>query len=125
MFEEARTAALRSHEPDNGVGEVRPAELLRGGQRMVSELFGERIGTLEKGAAADVIVLGYIPPTPLSADTLGAHFLYGMRSSMVESVMVNGEWVMKEREFPRLDVEKVSRESAKAAARLWKRMAKQ
>jgi len=92
---------------------------------MVSEIFGGVFDTLDKGAAADLAVIDYRPPTPLTAGNLAGHFLFGMRSSMVESVMVGGTWVMKDREFPNVDRQKIYEKSRKAARKLWEKMAKQ
>jgi putative selenium metabolism protein SsnA len=124
MFEEARTAFLNSHDSEQPGPDIQVPELLGGGQRMISELFGERFGSFEKGSAADLIVIDYDPPTPLSIGNLPGHFLFGMRSSMVESVMVRGKWVMKERETPNIDRHAISEKARLAARKLWDIMGK-
>ena len=72
-----------------------PVDVLRAlanGHRMASEVFGVPIGPLREGAVADLVVLDHSPPTPLTAETLGAHLVEGLSSRHVESVMVDGHW---------------------------------
>jgi putative selenium metabolism protein SsnA len=122
MFEDAKMMFFKMR--DAG---IRPdPDMLRnfiiGGAKIASGIFNVRIGSLDKDAAADLIVLDYTPPTPLTEENLLFHFLFGMRSSMVESVMINGKWVVKDREFDGVDVTAVYKEASKAAGNLWKRM---
>ena len=124
MFEEARTGYFRMGE-DNKRLEKKPfTDLLVGGQRIISEIFSQRFSTLAKGSVADLVVLDYKPPTPMTKDNLQWHVLFGMRSSMVESVMIGGKWVVKEREVVGVDVPKIFEKSTKVAKKLWKRMEK-
>lgn len=129
MFEELRMGYFRMQEGDKGLEvsgsrfEKKPfTDLLASGQRMISEIFSQQFGTLAKGSVADLIVLDYKPPTPMTKDNLQWHVLFGMRSSMVESVMVGGRWVVKEREVVGVDVPKVFEKAAKVAKGLWERM---
>ncbi|TAK59825.1 MAG: putative aminohydrolase SsnA [Bacteroidetes bacterium] len=104
------------------IHDVNLVGLLQGGQRLVSEIFKQDFGGLEKGSLADLLVLDYQSPTPMTKENLGGHFLFGMRSSMVESVMVNGKWIVWNRELPGVDVQSVIEKSAKIAKRLWEKM---
>ncbi|MEO8167756.1 MAG: putative aminohydrolase SsnA [bacterium] len=124
MFEESKLGFFRNQESDHKVGFIRLPEMLQAGQRLVSIFFGREFGRLKVGTPADLIVLDYIPPTPLNAGNLLGHFLFGMNSGMVESVMVNGEWRMVNGELIGIDEEKVMGEAAKAAKKLWARMSK-
>lgn len=138
MFEEARTGYLRNREgrfkfQDSNdrleVGGLRfenvsLPNMLNNGQRLISEIFGEKFGTLEKGSAADFIVVDYNSPTPMKNENLAGHFLFGMNSSMVESVMVGGKWVVKDREVIGVDVPEIFEKAGKAAKKLWERMKK-
>jgi cytosine/adenosine deaminase-related metal-dependent hydrolase len=74
------------------------------------------------GTLADLIVLDYVPPTPMKDGNLLGHFLFGMNAGMVESVMVNGEWRMWNGALVAFEEEKVMSEAARAAKKLWKRM---
>lgn len=122
MLEEARAGFFvgRHAQDPEQMGDM--LALLNGGQQIVSEAFGRTFGTLDRGSAADLAVLDYTPPTPFVKGNLFGHIVFGMRSSMVESVMVEGRWVMKHRQIQGIDEEAVLRRSQKAADRLWKRI---
>jgi len=122
MFEEARTAYFKAQDGGAGLAPADVLALLDGGARLASELFGEPIGALEPGAAADLVVLDHQPPTPLDGGNLAGHLIFGLSSGMVESVMIGGRWVLRERRFPDLDVGAVASRARVAAAELWQRM---
>ncbi len=123
MFEEAKFGFFKKQE-GHGLrrSDYNSAKLLSGGQRMVSEIFGEKYGSFENGAVADFVVLDYVPPTPLTEQNLLSHVLFGMRSAMVKSVIVGGKWVMKEGQLLNLNIEEVHKKSSEVSARLWSRM---
>lgn len=124
MIEEARSGFFRNEE-SAGRGEGgKMVRFLQAGQELASMVFGQKFGTLASGSVADLLVLDYIPPTPLTSQNLPFHFLFGWRSSLVESVMVGGKWVVWRRELVGIDEERVLRKAAGVAAGLWKRMAR-
>ena len=123
MLEEARTGTFRNSENRSRGGSFGTvAGCLGGAQAMASEIFGTPLGLPNKGAAADFVVMNYRPPTPVTEENLLGHLLFGMNSSMVESVMVAGKWTVKDRRITGLDEEAILRKTSKAAAKLWKRM---
>lgn len=121
MFEELRAAYFRHHEAGGGAG-VDMAGLLDNGQLLISEIFGKRFGSMLEDAPADLVVVDYLPPTPLTVQNFPAHVLFGFRSSMVESVMVNGRWVLYRGEFPELHEDELLRGAQTAARKLWSAM---
>lgn len=123
MFDEARIGFFK-HRDSFMEGDVDIPKLLKGGQRMASEIFSKTFDALKAGSAADLVVLDYQPPTPFTKGNLASHVLFGMHSSMVESVMVGGKWVMKDREVLGVDVTKIHRKASEVAQRLWRRMEK-
>ncbi len=98
--------------------------MLAGGHRLASALFGERLGSLEAGAPADLVVLDYRPPTPLSAENLAGHLLFGLDRSHVRSTMVAGRFVLRDRRIVSVDEPAVLARAREAAGRLWDRMAR-
>jgi cytosine/adenosine deaminase-related metal-dependent hydrolase len=116
---EAQVAGLRSL--DSG----QPLDVLRflaNGQRLASEIFGVPIGPLREGAAADLLVLDYQPPTPFDADTLAAHLLFGLSSRDVESVMIDGMWRLWKRKPLVADVPQVMKAAAEVTRHVWQRL---
>ncbi len=143
MFEEARSGFFKNNDMRYGMWDVSSKKqdmrygigdmsdkiqnvsftgLLQGGQRLVSEKFNEEFGTLRKGSVADLVVVDYESPTPMTSDNVAGHFLFGMRSSMVDSVMINGNWILWNREFPGIDVAQVMKKAAVVTKRLWGKM---
>ncbi|PIU45941.1 MAG: chlorohydrolase [Ignavibacteriales bacterium CG07_land_8_20_14_0_80_59_12] len=124
MFEEAKIGFFRNAESGQTVGVAGLAGLLHGGHLLASELFGREFGAVTRESVADFVVMDYRPPTPLTSLNAAGHFLFGMNSSMVESVMVEGKWVVRDRRLIGVDEERTMQEARKVAARLWKRMEK-
>ncbi len=123
MLEEAKFAFHKKR--DSHIDEkINYANLITGGQKLISEIFGKQFGTFNKGATADLVVMNYCEPTPMTNDNLLGHYFFGMQSSMVESVMVGGKWVMKNRKIQGIDEEEIFAKSRQLARRLWKRMEK-
>jgi len=124
VLAEARAAFLKMR--DAGRAESAPAtlQLLAGGHRLAAALFGLPFGKLDAGGPADLVVLDYAPPTPLTTDNLIGHLLFGMDRSHVHSVMVAGRWVVRGRRVLTVDVPSVLARARSAAERLWEKMAR-
>lgn len=123
LFEEAKAAFFRSQEARNGLGLEGAVRILANGSRLASLYFDQMMGTVLEGAAADLIVLDYLPPTPLHRDNLAGHFLFGMASRQVDTVMVAGRVLLEGGRFPHLNLDAVYTRARVAAERLWERMA--
>jgi cytosine/adenosine deaminase-related metal-dependent hydrolase len=87
----------------------------------VQRCFGGTFGSVERGAVADLVVLDYRPPTPLVPENVAGHLVFGMRSADVDTVIVNGRFIMEGRRFP-FDTEPVLRRAREAARKLWRNM---
>jgi len=77
------------------------------------------IGVIEKGAAADLILVDYQPPTPLTAGNLPWHILFGFRDSMVTATIVNGEVLMKDHQLLTLDETEIAAQARAYAPKVW------
>ncbi|MBI2899648.1 MAG: amidohydrolase family protein [Planctomycetes bacterium] len=93
MFAEARFAFFKARDER---ATPRVLEMLQAGQDLASAYFGRPFGTLAPGSVADLAVLDYDPPTPLAADNLAGHLVFGMDSRHVSRVMVGGRFVTRE-----------------------------
>jgi putative selenium metabolism protein SsnA len=124
MFAEARAAFLKMRDVGRDDAFDAALRLLAGGHRLAAALFGLPFGKLDAGAPADLVVLEYDPPTPLTADNLGGHLLFGIDRSHVQHVLVAGEWVVRDRRIARLDAGVVRARARQSAASLWERMAR-
>jgi putative selenium metabolism protein SsnA len=122
MLAEARAAFLRMRDAGRPDAFGAAVDMLSGGHRLASALFGESFGRLDAGALADLLVLDYQPPTPLAADNLAAHLLFGVDRSHVRSTMVAGRFVLRDRRIVTVDAAAVLARARAVAARLWERM---
>lgn len=83
---------------------------------------GLRIGKIEKGAAADLILVDYHPITPLNTGNLPWHILFGFRDGMVTSTIAGGKLLMKDRKLLLLDEVEIAAKAREAAMRCWNRV---
>lgn len=104
-------------DPNAAWGEV-PQMLFEGNAKIANRYFKKPLGVLKEGAAADVIVTDYIPPTPMSADNCNSHILFGMTGRHVVTTVANGKILMKNRILTHIDEEKVMADCRQAAAEL-------
>jgi cytosine/adenosine deaminase-related metal-dependent hydrolase len=81
-----------------------------------------RVGILAKDAYADIIVADYRPPTPLNAGTAYSHILFGLSGRHVDTTIINGRVVMRERELCGIDEEALMAKSREQARSLWQRI---
>jgi putative selenium metabolism protein SsnA len=79
------------------------------------------LGTIQTGAAADLIFVDFHPFTPLSTGNLPWQIIFGFQESMITSTMVAGEFLMKDKELLTLDEEKIAAEARALAPEIWKR----
>lgn len=82
-----------------------PEMLFTGNAKIAGRVFNTPVGVLREGAAADVIVTDYIPPTPMRADNLNSHILFGMSGRSVITTIANGQVLMRDRVLQNLDEE--------------------
>jgi len=78
-------------------------------------------GALRPGAHADVIFVDYHPYTPLTAENLPWHILFGFHESMVTTTIVAGEILMKDRQMVTLDEEAITAKALEQAPQVWER----
>jgi len=125
MFDEMKVANLihRHQSGDPRVGHDVAARLcLVNNPTIASRLFDDRVGRLEPGALADVIVLDYDAPTPLQTGNFGGHLIFGLTGWMVETVIIDGRVVMRDRELTTVDAREIRARARERARDLWKRM---
>ncbi|MEK6304468.1 MAG: putative aminohydrolase SsnA [Acidobacteriota bacterium] len=121
MFEEARMAFFKGRDAQTGFEANDWLRVLANNQRMASEHFGADLGGLRAGSAADLIVLDYDSPTPLATENLAWHLVFGLTSASVESVMVAGRFIVRDR-VSALDHEDIYAEARKASEKLWAKL---
>ncbi|HJW20853.1 MAG TPA: amidohydrolase family protein [Candidatus Limnocylindrales bacterium] len=102
-----------------------PLARLAAGARLVAEAFAEpALGRLEPGAPADLAVLDYPMPVPLTAETLAGHWIFGLSARAVRDVVVDGRLVVRDRRLTAVDQDELAAEARAAAVVLWERLAR-
>ena len=123
MFAESKAAYWRSREGDPSVAPAWVLQRMANSAGVAAAAFDEPLlGRIEPGAPADIVILAYDTPTPLSEENLSGHWLFGLGARHVRDVMVGGEWSVLDRRLTRVDAEDLTIRCRAAAARLWERM---
>lgn len=110
MFEEMRLAALLAKGTTGDPTTLPAYTALTMATRLGAKALhlGDTIGTLEPGKRADLIIVDTSPlhNTPRfrrDETSIYSQLVYAAKSTDVDSVMVNGRWLMRERELSTLD----------------------
>jgi cytosine/adenosine deaminase-related metal-dependent hydrolase len=119
MFAEVQAAWLRSRDAGQPIDVLR---YLANGHRLATQTYGLPTGPLREGAVADLLILDYLPATPLTAQNLAWHVIFGLGARHVESVMVEGVWRMWARRPLSVNPSVVAEQAREAAAAVWGRM---
>ncbi|AGB41008.1 putative selenium metabolism protein SsnA [Halobacteroides halobius DSM 5150] len=124
MFTSTKVAnLLQSHkqgDPRAGTNEARKMALVNN-NLIANNFFAPDLGQLKQGAAADIIVVDYTPPTPITKDNSFFHLLMGLQGSMVDTTIIGGKVLMENREVKCVDYEQICRKSQEQAKDFWRR----
>lgn len=107
--------------PNAGWGEL-PAMLFDNNAAIAEKCFPVKLGKIKEGYAADVIIMDYAAPSPLSGDNVNGHLLFGMSGRSVVTTIANGKVLMKDRKLTGLDREAIFAKSRELAEKVWKRL---
>ena len=125
MFESMKVAnILHKHnncDPSACWGEV-PLMIFKNNAKIANRLFEKPLGVLKKGAYADIIVLEYDPLTPLNAENVNSHILFGINGRCVRTTMINGKILMKDYEMIGVDCEVIMAKSREVSSVLWNKI---
>ncbi len=80
------------------------------------------LGELSVGALADIILVDYVPTTPLTEDNFPWHIIFGVDGTGVDTTIVGGRVLMHSRELLTLDEEEICARSRELAGKLWRRL---
>jgi len=125
MFESEKVAnIIHKHvleDPGAAWAEV-PKMLFENNSIICSRSFNTKVGVLEAGAAADIIVSDYVPLTPMSVDNCDGHILFGMSGRSIVTTMINGIVKMKNRELIGINAEAILAKSRERSDAMWDRI---
>lgn len=114
---------LHKHDlKDPNVGWVEIQKMtLKNNPTIFKRVTGQKVGRIEEDYLADLILIDYYPPTPMTNENFWGHFLFGIADAMVDTTIVNGKIVMESKQLVNIDEEKIAAESSKCAEGVWKR----
>jgi cytosine/adenosine deaminase-related metal-dependent hydrolase len=122
MWREARVAEFKSHDAGLSLAFGRSLEMLGHSSRFASKALGVKLGVLEVGAAADIVLTNYRPATPLTSDNLAGHVLFAMGPEFVRDVMIGGWWAMRKGHIVTCDEAAIRARSVEIAKAFYQRM---
>ena len=124
VFEVMRIALLteRVRRTDERPGlQPQPEDILadatQGGARAVNQ--DARLGSLEVGKKADLLVVNTLRPYLVPAGRLVSAWIHGGHPEDIESVMVDGQFVMRKGKVLTIDEDAVVREADAVGRRIW------
>ncbi len=124
MLDEFATAfhlqKIRAADPRAGYSEA--LTVLSNNREIARRVCGWNLGTLEAGARADLLLVDYYPPTPLTSKNVFAHILFGIARSTVHSLWVNGKAVVRNGGCVNVNERSICEKAAVRAPKLWARM---
>jgi putative selenium metabolism protein SsnA len=125
VLESYKTAAIL-HKHAKGIPSVawaEPPTMLFENNKMIMERFIKgKTGAIAKDHYADIIIVDYKGPTPVTADTINSHILFGITGRHVDTTIINGRVVMKDRVLSDIDEEALMAKSREQAQKLWARI---
>lgn len=126
MMEEVRVALWLQHlyqnNPSVGFMEAL-STLLFNNAKIANRYWNPHIGELRENYAADVILIDYLPPTPLDETTFLGHFAFGISQSFVDTTIVDGKILMENKQLKvDIDEAEINSRAAECAKKLWERM---
>ena len=124
VWDEFKTALhvqkLRTGDPRAGYSEAYAAAFLNN-RAIVRKIWGMDIGRIETGARADLILVDYFPPTPLGPGNLFGHLLFGISNAPVDSLIVNGRYIVRNKQCVTIEERVVAEKASIQARSLWRR----
>jgi len=120
VFEAMRLASyvsrVRGSPPERW---VRAREALRAATEGGAKALGfDKLGRIEKGWKADLVLLDLSALHYIPLNDLASQIVFGEDGTGVESVMVDGRWIVRERELLTVDVEALRHKADEAVERL-------
>ncbi len=126
MFDEMKAAYLahkhNARNPQAMPGDVVMQMAYPNNANLAKRFFSKPVGELAPGAFADIMLLDYAPPTPLSAGNLPWQLLFGVDGAHVTHTIASGKVLMADKQLTTLDEEAIMAKARELAVHVWKRV---
>jgi len=123
MFDSMKCANIlhKFNTYDNTVGFNETKKMqFENNSKLLKNYFKHELGIIKEGAYADVITLSYDPTTPLDESNWFGHLIFGLSGRDVNDTMVNGKFVMRDREILTVDERRINANSRQRAKEIWR-----
>ncbi len=124
-FENLRAAFLLHKVALRDPRVISPIEALEMATIRGAELYGlgNELGSIESGKLADIIIINpAIVPTPVRPESVVGHIVNTIDGDDVETVVVGGKILMRERKMQTLDEAETVKVAQKSAEKLWQKL---
>lgn len=123
MFTEIHTAYLL-HRVSKGDPRVMPGDRLidmafKNNAAIAELFFPKPVGVLATGAFADIILLDYVPYTPLTSGNYPWQIIFGMDGSHVTHTIAGGQVLMADRQLVALDEVDIAQKAMGLSMEVW------
>jgi putative selenium metabolism protein SsnA len=99
-----------------------PQLLLQNNATIAERQFGLRLGEIAEGCPADLAIIDYHPPTPLSEANFLGHLIFGLVDATVDTTVCKGKILMQAKQVLVMDEERIAARSRELASQMWKRL---
>ncbi|MGA2504444.1 MAG: amidohydrolase family protein, partial [Anaerolineales bacterium] len=112
---------LANHDPRVGFMEA-PQLLLQNNAQIAERQFGLQLGQIAERHPADLAILDYRPPTPLSEENFLGHLIFGLVDATVDTTVCKGQILMKNKKILSMDEDRLAARSREIAPLMWERL---
>lgn len=112
---------LANRDPRIGFVEA-PTLLLRNNPEIARRQFGLPLGEVAEGRPADLAILDYHPPTPLSEENFFGHLIFGLVDATVDTTVCRGQILMRNKQVLTMDEERIAARARELAPKMWERL---
>jgi len=99
-----------------------PTLLLWNNPAIAERQFGVKLGEIGEGLPADLAIIDYEPPTPLSEANFLGHLIFGLVDATVDTTVCKGKILMKDKQILSMDEARIAARSREVAPEMWKRL---
>ncbi len=108
---------------DNRVGwnEVQKM-VLKNNAQIYQRVSGLQAGHIAPGLPADLILIDYFPPTPMTNANIWGHVLFGIADAPVDTVFIGGERVLFQKQLINIDEAEAAAKARELTKKVWAKM---
>ena len=89
--------------------------LLQNNAEIAGRQFGLQLGEIAEGLPADLAILDYCPPTPLSEANFLGHLIFGLVDAVVDTTVCRGKILMQGKRILSMDEARLAARSRELA----------